>query len=220
MYRHGAAAFGEFQLKVHSGDIHIPRIDMSEPLPFRDGEFDAVACLEGVEHMLDPPALISGLVRVTRPGGTIVISTPNIMNFYSRLQFLFTGAPYQFNPGEVRDVAWGEQIDRGHISPLSYYQLRYLFEHFGTRVEAVLGDRYKKKALMPLYTLLLPLAWLWSRAALLGGDQHYRTRNRELFAHTFSGPLLFSRSLVLVLKREVKNRREVENRKQGTENRK
>ncbi len=31
VYRHGSA-FGEAQLKVHSGDIHIPKIDMSEPL--------------------------------------------------------------------------------------------------------------------------------------------------------------------------------------------
>lgn len=31
VYKRGAA-FGEFQLRVHSGDIHIPRIDMTEPL--------------------------------------------------------------------------------------------------------------------------------------------------------------------------------------------
>lgn len=181
-------------------------VDMSKPLPFRDGEFDAVVCLEGVEHMLDPAALIAGLTRVTRPGGTLVISTPNVMNFYSRLHFLFTGAPCQFNPGEVREVAPHELHDRGHISPLSYYQLRYLFGHFGARVEAVLGDRYKKKALMPLYLLLLPFAWLWSHTALRGGEPDYRARNREMLAHAFSAPLLFSRSLVLVLRREMGNR--------------
>ena len=31
VYKHGAA-FGEFQLKVHSGDIYIPRIELTEPL--------------------------------------------------------------------------------------------------------------------------------------------------------------------------------------------
>ncbi len=31
VYKRGAA-FGEFQLKVHSGDIHIPKIDLTEPL--------------------------------------------------------------------------------------------------------------------------------------------------------------------------------------------
>lgn len=32
VYRKGNAAYGEFQFRVHSGDIHIPRIDMTEPL--------------------------------------------------------------------------------------------------------------------------------------------------------------------------------------------
>ncbi len=32
VYRKGDPIFGEFQYRVHSGDIHIPRIDMSEPL--------------------------------------------------------------------------------------------------------------------------------------------------------------------------------------------
>jgi predicted dehydrogenase len=32
VYRKGDLTYGEFQYKLHSGDIHIPRIDMSEPL--------------------------------------------------------------------------------------------------------------------------------------------------------------------------------------------
>ncbi|MGQ9626219.1 MAG: Gfo/Idh/MocA family protein [Anaerolineae bacterium] len=32
IYRKSASSYGEFQYKVHAGDIHIPRIDMSEPL--------------------------------------------------------------------------------------------------------------------------------------------------------------------------------------------
>lgn len=32
VYRKGDPIYGEFQYRVHSGDIHIPRIDMNEPL--------------------------------------------------------------------------------------------------------------------------------------------------------------------------------------------
>lgn len=192
---------------VTCGDINRERpdyryVDMSARLPFDDGEFDAVVCLEGVEHLLNPVALIAELARVTRRGGSIVVSTPNVMNFYSRLQYLFTGFPYQFNPAAVPQLAPGTAGDRGHVFPLSYFQLRYLFEAHGVRVERVLGDRYKRKALMPLYLALLPIAWLWSRRLLLvAGEPGVESRNRELLAHAHSAPLLFSRSLVLVMQK-------------------
>lgn len=192
---------------VVCGDINRERtdyryVDMAAPLPFGDGEFDAAVCLEGVEHLVDPVMLIRELARVTRAGGTIVVSTPNVMNFYSRLQYLFTGTPYQFNPAAVPELAPGAAADRGHVFPLSYFQLRYLFGQHGVAVKQVLGDKYKRKILFPLYILLLPLAWLWSRL-LFGrqGDERHGGRNREMLAHSFSAPLLYSRSLVLVLEK-------------------
>jgi len=176
--------------------------DMSTPLPFGDGEFDAVICLEGIEHLPDPVKLIEELVRVTRAGGEIAISTPNVLNWYSRLQFLFTGTFYQFAPGDVPSVAPGEQRDRGHIFPLSYFQLRYLFEYAGARVKLVSGDHWKRKALMPVYLLLLPFAWWWSRALFLrNSEASVQGRNRELLSHLFSGALLFSRSIIVVFER-------------------
>jgi SAM-dependent methyltransferase len=192
---------------VVSGDINRERadyvyLDMSGPLPLREGEFDAVVCLEGLEHLVNPVQLIAELARVTRPGGEIVVSTPNVMSLYSRLHLLFTGTPYQFNPAAVPALAPGAAADRGHVFPLSYWQLRYVFEQHGARVKAVLGDRYKKKALMPLYWLLLPFAWLASRWLLVrGGDPREARRNRELMRHAFSAPLLYSRSLILVLEK-------------------
>ena len=193
--------------EVVCGDINRERpdyryVDMAERLPFADAEFDAVVCLEGLEHLVNPVQFIGEFCRVTRGGGEIVISTPNVMNFYSRLQFLFTGVPYQFNPAAVPVVAAGAAADRGHVFPLSYFQLRFLFEQHGARVVRVLGDRYKRKALMPLYLALLPLGWLWSWL-LFGrqGDARHAARNRELLAHTYSAALLFSRSLILVLEK-------------------
>jgi SAM-dependent methyltransferase len=193
---------------VICGDINRERtdyryVDMTGPLPFTDGEFDAVICLEGLEHLVDPARLIADLVRITRPGGEIVITTPNVMSFYSRLHYLFTGTPYQFNPALVPQVAAGVAADRGHVSPLSYFQLRHMFSEHGAPVKAVLGDRFKRKILFPLYFLLFPMVWLCSRALLLRqGDARYDARNRELYAHSLSAPLLFSRSLILVLEKK------------------
>lgn len=193
--------------EVECGDINRERpdyhyVDMSAPLPFVAESFDAVLCLEGVEHLVNPVSYIQELARIVRPGGHVVLSTPNVMNFWSRLHFLFTGAYYQFNPAAVPELAPNEVADRGHVFPLSYFQLRYLFGEQGMDVATVLGDKYKRKLLIPLYFFLMPGVWFATRQMLLRqGDRRAASRNHELASHALSMPLLFSRSLVLVLKK-------------------
>jgi len=48
-------------------------------LPFDDGEFDVMLFLETAEHVPQPARLLIELGRVTRPGGTMVLSTPNVL---------------------------------------------------------------------------------------------------------------------------------------------
>ena len=193
--------------QVVCGDINGARpdylyVDMNGRLPFEDARFDGVICLEGLEHALDPAGLIGELARVCRKGGRIIVSTPNVTNAYSRLQFLFTGTFYQFNPALAPEASPGERVDRGHISPLTYQQLRYLFAHHGARVLEVRGDRYKRKVLFPVYAVFLGLGRLWTRR-LMGAAPEHPARNREIFRHLNSRPLLFSRSQILVLEKIV-----------------
>lgn len=46
-----------------------------EALPFSDDSFDVVIAGEIVEHMEDPKILAKELMRVVKPGGTMVLST-------------------------------------------------------------------------------------------------------------------------------------------------
>jgi SAM-dependent methyltransferase len=46
-------------------------------LPFPDAHFAAVGALNVLEHVEEPEAFIGELVRVTEPGGRLVISSPN-----------------------------------------------------------------------------------------------------------------------------------------------
>ncbi|MCP4540946.1 MAG: class I SAM-dependent methyltransferase [Chloroflexi bacterium] len=43
-------------------------------LPFDDGTFDAVTCLEALEFTPDPRAILVELVRVLRPGGVLLVT--------------------------------------------------------------------------------------------------------------------------------------------------
>jgi len=46
-------------------------------LPFPDSRFDIVLCTEVIEHTPQPGTAIDELARVLRPGGTLVLTTPN-----------------------------------------------------------------------------------------------------------------------------------------------
>jgi len=183
---------------VTGADINGARKDfvkanLEEKLPFFDNEFNYTLCLEGLEHLLAPAQTIKELVRVTKEDGYIIISTPNIQNAFSRFIFLFTGEFYQFNPRYFFNINRKELCDRGHISPLSYYQLVYLFKLYHCKLVDVEGDRYKRKALAPFYLAVAAINYLWF---LFSGK-----RRLEIYKFSFSTKLLLSRSIILKFKK-------------------
>ena len=46
-------------------------------LPFGDGEFDLIVSFETIEHVPDPETVLDELARVLKPGGLLLVSTPN-----------------------------------------------------------------------------------------------------------------------------------------------
>ena len=48
-------------------------------LPFSDGQFDAAGAFNVLEHVDEPEQFLEELVRVVRPGGRLVVSSPNFL---------------------------------------------------------------------------------------------------------------------------------------------
>lgn len=59
------AAYGERVTLVHHS---------ASPLPFADAHFDAVTCIEALEFLPNPDLALREMVRVLRPGGTLLVS--------------------------------------------------------------------------------------------------------------------------------------------------
>jgi 2-polyprenyl-3-methyl-5-hydroxy-6-metoxy-1,4-benzoquinol methylase len=56
--------------------LRFERADASS-LPFEDDSFDLIVSFETIEHVQNPEAMLAQFRRVLRPGGLLVISTPN-----------------------------------------------------------------------------------------------------------------------------------------------
>ena len=61
----------------------------AESLPFRDASFDLVYCLSTLEHVADVEATVSEMVRVARPGGSILLYAPNGWALYENHYKIF-----------------------------------------------------------------------------------------------------------------------------------
>jgi glycosyltransferase involved in cell wall biosynthesis/SAM-dependent methyltransferase len=57
-------------------------------LPFAQGSFDVIFCLEVLEHIPERRALLSEICRVARPGAVVVLTTPSYCNLFLPLKLL------------------------------------------------------------------------------------------------------------------------------------
>jgi len=109
--------------------------------------FDAVCCLEVIEHVENPWNLLREIYSVVKPGGYLLLSTPNITSFLSRGIFFLTGRFHQFDDGD---------LSYGHISPISSFELEYAARKSGWEVlEIAPGGSLSVFD----FTTLRPLKW-------------------------------------------------------------
>ena len=79
-------------------------------LPFQDGTFDAVTCLEALEFTPSPQAILAELIRVLRPGGVLVVT-----NRIGREARLMPGRT--FSHPEFEGLLRGFPLDNVRVRP-------------------------------------------------------------------------------------------------------
>ena len=76
---------------IDDGRVRFKQIkDLNENrLPFPDDHFDLVTNLEVIEHLCSADNLLAEIHRILKPGGSLVLSTPNLASWVNRILLLF-----------------------------------------------------------------------------------------------------------------------------------
>jgi 2-polyprenyl-3-methyl-5-hydroxy-6-metoxy-1,4-benzoquinol methylase len=92
-YDHARARYVRPNLRFERGMVE----NHGEP-----GSFDAVVFLQTIEHVIDPRAVLEHMRSLLAPGGTVYVSTPNVLTLAP------AGAPKSGNPWHLREYRAAE----------------------------------------------------------------------------------------------------------------
>jgi 2-polyprenyl-3-methyl-5-hydroxy-6-metoxy-1,4-benzoquinol methylase len=82
--------------------------DASYPFPFEDA-FDLVVAAEVIEHVVDTESFLDHCAEALRPGGTLILTTPNLLFGVNRVLMLFGKRPrFAYADFHVRMFVWGD----------------------------------------------------------------------------------------------------------------
>jgi len=175
--------------------------DMNDRLPFPNNCFDAVVSIEGVEHLQQPFSFVRECNRVLRPGGLLIVTTPNISSLRSRWRWFLTG----FHSKCILPLDEQNPLPRHHIRMLSFPELRYMLHTSGFRIERISTNR--SKPINWLYGTLLPLQFSFSLLALrhAAKNEEHRQQIVETLRQMMSVPVLFGESMIIVATEVMKS---------------
>jgi|SRR5215217_3098466 len=105
-------------------------VDLNTDFPATwTNEFDLVVAIEVIEHLRDPRHFISNCLKVLKPNGYLLLTSPNPENWLSRLKFLRTGY-----------FLWFSELDYnayGHITPIFTWQIVHMCKELSAELVTI-----------------------------------------------------------------------------------
>jgi len=129
--------FGE-TIKRHGLMIHRCNLEQ-EPLPLADASFDGIICNEIFEHLRgDLIVIFEDILRVLKPGGRLILTTPNIRSVEGMLRFLFTGRSISCGGGIYDEYSKIRTLGHmGHVREYTVKEVREFLSRLDYEIETV-----------------------------------------------------------------------------------
>ncbi|HET7014099.1 MAG TPA: class I SAM-dependent methyltransferase [Streptosporangiaceae bacterium] len=123
--------------------LTVLRAELDAPrLPLRDGSVDVIVMSEVIEHLVDTDSAVEAANRALKPGGSLLLSTPNLAAWYNR-GLLALGVQPVFSEVSLRSVYGrpGSQV-AGHLHMFTKRALVEFLSAYGFSCVQVAGARY------------------------------------------------------------------------------
>ena len=114
----------ELAARAHGRCKEVVVADLESAPPLLHGPFDAIVYGDVLEHLSDPGATLRALDSTLAPGGTVIVSVPNVAHLWMRLSLL---------AGRF-DYADRGILDRTHLRFFTRRTLLELLQGAGLRV--------------------------------------------------------------------------------------
>jgi len=82
--------------------------------PMPDNTYDLLIAGEIIEHLVDTDRFAEEARRILKPGGHLILSTPNLASWYNRFRLLRGLVPRSY-PGPSSTICKDQLIDNNHI---------------------------------------------------------------------------------------------------------
>jgi 2-polyprenyl-3-methyl-5-hydroxy-6-metoxy-1,4-benzoquinol methylase len=92
-------------------------------------QFDLVCAIEIIEHVENPYQFLRSCHQLLKPNGMLILSTPNVESFSSRMIFLWNGRLRFFSE---------EETFNHHVTPIFGWYLFHCFRKIGYKDEVIL----------------------------------------------------------------------------------
>jgi ubiquinone/menaquinone biosynthesis C-methylase UbiE len=114
----------------------------TDRLPLRDASVNVVIMSELIEHLVDPDSALDEASRVLVPGGTLLLSTPNLAAWYNRV-LLAVGIQPLFSEVSLRGIYGrpGSEVV-GHLRLFTRRALKEMLEAAGFVDVRIAGAPY------------------------------------------------------------------------------